>query len=307
MRKIAFCLCAAIFSTNMHSQSFQNGDLEGIDSTMSVVPIGWQAIPYTDPLCAATSTWGATPDLTSAFGPAYYVGVNGYPHSGATFVSGLYAINPFSQECNHEGIMQSVSGFTPGNTYTIYFWQAVVKQENGIDCSGSWSVYANSILAGTTQTTYSNATFNSTIFPWEYRSVSFVASDTTLLIKFLPLDDDTNHFISTSDNTGALRMGIDDIQIFEGAVGLQSMENMSLITIYPNPGSGAFYISLDREEPPAQFEVDIYNILGELVHSEYISYSPTILLDLSILKCGYYLVRFTHDNVEYFQSPVIIQ
>ena len=132
------------------AQEFTNGELTGVVSTISVVPMGWQAVPIFDPNSLANCVNCCTPDLTSTNGPATGFGVNGNAYSGQTFVSGLYyTAGPGGPpQIWHEGIQQTVSGFTPGNTYPINFSQAVVKQWNAWDSSGSWAVYADTMLIG---------------------------------------------------------------------------------------------------------------------------------------------------------------
>ena len=189
------------------SQDFLNTDLDGIISGSSSLPFNWENVPFDDVTCTAELANGATPDLTDLFGPESITGVLGNPYSGNTFVSGVVA------DSFQEGIMQTVSGFNPNTTYSINFQQSVVKQINGLDQSGSWAVYIDTLLAGISMPTFSDVPFNSIAFIWEERSITFTATSTTHTIKLLPMDDDSNSVPSTTDITGALRMGIDSIFI----------------------------------------------------------------------------------------------
>ncbi len=204
LAKIIFCNLLAI---NCYGQSFQNGELDGIINGYSSLPTDWLNVPLGDPNCLAFQVGNDTPDLTSLTEPGPTLGCVGNPFSGSTFVSGAFANS--SPNFFQEGIMQTLVGFTIEKEYLIHFRQTIVKTDYSIDKSGSWAVYIDTILAGITTPTHSNAFPGSTELPWELRTISFTAKATSHLIKFLPLDDDTNHFNSNTDTLGSLRMGID--------------------------------------------------------------------------------------------------
>ena len=197
---------------NLKAQSFVNPDLDGIITGFSNLPTGWQSVPYTDPACIASSFSYATPDLISLTLPDSSIGIIGNPYSGNTFASGGQTLSP-STNSWHEGIMQNVGGFTIGHSYKINFQQSVVKQLGVEDNSGSWMVYLDSTLIGITVPTHSTDSIRSTSFKWEERDIYFTATRTFYMIKFLPWDDDPNILHSIGDTTGALRMGIDSINL----------------------------------------------------------------------------------------------
>ncbi len=200
------CVLSAVVAWSpVGGQSFVNGDLEGVVSGTSVIPPGWLAVPYTDPVCFATDWYGATPDLMDLNGPQYDNGLMGNPHSGQTYVSGLHGFGS-----HHEGLMQNVIGFTVGCSYTIGLYQTVSKQINSdaMDPTGSWSVFAGNTLIGVTATTTSNEPAISINKPWERRELTFTATATTHVIKFMPTDDDADQIMPNG-----IRMGIDSVWI----------------------------------------------------------------------------------------------
>jgi len=207
--KILFCISLILSLQTLYAQSFVNGDLEGTVDYVSVPP-GWDFIPFTDPVCLATSGLEATVDVLDETGPSFTGGIAGFPFSGNTFVSGLHA-NSGAGQLWHEGLMQTVNGFTVGNNYTISLYQAVVKQSNCIDPSGSWRVYLDNNLIGTTAITTSYLSPTDIFLDWEERFISFVASASSHTIKFIPWDNDLNQLTSNLDTTGAIRMGIDNV------------------------------------------------------------------------------------------------
>ncbi len=174
------------------------------------VPSGWTQIPDTDPNCQATGPAQATVDVVDPTGPSLTGGVAGNPFAGSTFCSALHSSDGASLLW-HEGIEQTLTGFTIGQSYEISFYQTVVKQQNSIDESGSWSVYVDGTLIGTSAVSTSTLAFDDINLQWDCRTVSFTASATTHTIQFLAQDDDANLLNDPGDPTGALRMGIDQV------------------------------------------------------------------------------------------------
>lgn len=202
-------LLLILLCNNALSQVFVNGAMDGPEAT-DITPNFWQTVPYTETYCFALTATEATVDVLGATGPNVSGGIAGIPNSDFTFCSGLLA-QTGSQYLWHEGIMQNVTGFTPGEEYEIGFYQAVVKQTNCIDSSGSWQVYVDNTLVGTSVPVTSNLPPDSLNLNWVFASVIFTATSASHDIKFLPIDDDANWNTSITDENGALRMGIDDI------------------------------------------------------------------------------------------------
>lgn len=285
--KLNFLIVCILFLCTFtgKAQQFINGDLEGPASGISVLPPNWQSVPFDDVYCQATHPGAATPDLMDTIDlGANSAGLCGRPYSGLTFVGGMYGgdqANTFYQE----GIMQNVSGLEVGKTYNINFHQSVVKQNNALDKSGAWVVYIDTVLAGTTAITYSEAIYNSLSFPWEARSITFTATATSHLIKFLPVDDDTDGTFSLSDTAGALRMGIDAISL-SSANGIKEY-NPILISVYPNPSNSTFTIQLPVQH---SFSLSVIDITGKKVY-ENKSATGTINIDARGFSSGIYFVK----------------
>ncbi len=257
-------ICLFTFSSFICSaQNFVNGDLEGTISGVSTLPPNWQNVPFTDVNCQANLIGMDSPDLTDITGPDVGAGILGNPYSGSTFMSGLYGGNPFT-EFFQEGIMQNVSGLEIGQTYTISFHQAVIKQVNALDGSGSWAVYIDSVLAGITIPTFSNAPYDTISFNWELRSITYTATATSHLIKFLPVDDDTNTDLTFFDITGAVRMGIDAIS---PAIALKINLNSDAIPNIFTPNNDGFNdVFSIKTSDMVTLNCKIYNRWGILVN-----------------------------------------
>lgn len=210
--QLLFILLINLLPSFLCSQNFINGDLDGNASAVNNRPTNWTAVPHTDPICSATSPAQATVDITNLTGPVASVGISGAPQSGNTFVSalngGISSVTFF-----HEGIQQTVSGFVIGTNYTIELYQTVVKQVNALDQTGSWSVYEGNNLLATTAISTSTLGYTNTALVWDMRSVTFTATATSMTFKFMPTDDDADGSLSSSNLSGGLRMGIDNISI----------------------------------------------------------------------------------------------
>jgi len=271
-------------SSKAEAQEFINGDLWGIINGISSLPANWFSVPYNDVHCHATSAIGATPDLTDFNEPDSSNGIIGNPYSGRTFVSGVVS------DGFQEGIMQVVAGFSPLTTYTINFHQAVVKQSNCLDSSGSWAVYVDTLLAGITAPTFSSAPFNSTSFVWELRSVTFVATEVSHNIEFLPLDDD-----SLWNDLSCLRMGIDCISISGNCnVVNTSVDDYSLegaVTAYPNPVSDILVIESHSNE---LLEIMLSDVASDILIQK--KFTDFISLSTEQLPSGIYFYEVRNQN-----------
>jgi hypothetical protein len=271
-------------------QSIVNGDLNGPVSSL-VPPPGWQAVPHTDSNCKAAEDFMATPDLTSLIGPDSSSGIMGNPFSGSTFVSGLDASwEAVITSYWHEGIQQTVTGFSPDTTYTISFYQAVVKQDQSpasfqvLDSSGSWSVFLDNNLISTTSVSISSLPFNSTNLFWDLRTIQFVATSTSHTIKFLPTDDDT--ISASSDSNGGLRMGIDNISM-SAATGIYDEMKIVTISAFPNPTTGS--INIDLGESLSNVKATLTNGLGQVILTECYTSTNFINIDIDAPKGIYFL------------------
>ncbi len=202
----SFVFVCTMFALNALGQNFTNPDLEGTVN-MSSTPNGWFSVSHSDPNCQATNNMSASPDITGVQGPVAVIGVSGIPQSGNSFVSGL--ISESNAIHHQEGIRQTVNGFVIGKSYTLNFYQAVVKQNNHLDTSGSWQVFLDDQLIGTSYPSTSALAFDNNNLIWEERSMQFMATSSSHMLKFLPFDDDSD---ITSPNE-SLRMGIDNIQL----------------------------------------------------------------------------------------------
>ncbi len=203
----------SILTNKLTAQQFVNGGLEG-PIGFSVAPTGWQRIPYTDTICLATNISGYdSPDITGATGPSW--DIIGFPYEGNSFLSGLFLsyTDAYGNYVWHEGIQQELTGLNIGQSYSINFHQAVVKQGDCLDESGAWSVYMDDNLIGVSALSYNLLSPYDTTLVWEQRTMIFQATATTHLIKFIPFDDDPIQESSTTDIQGGLRMGIDAIYI----------------------------------------------------------------------------------------------
>lgn len=210
-----YCLCVGIlFAIPISAQDFQNGELEGASETLDSVPPGWHMVPYNDPVCQAGFPGGASPDILSKYGPMGQFGVWGDAHSGLTFSAGGYGDDPWAGGFVQEGIMQTVSGFLPGASYSVNFYQTVVRLSSARDTSGSWAVYMDSTLIGVTTPTGTAKTWKSVVLDWEFRSLSFTATAATHTFKFLPMEDDSLF----SPPFFNLNMGIDSLFIVSNPI-----------------------------------------------------------------------------------------
>lgn len=294
MKNAILFIAAGIFiHFSGKSQTLVNGGLEGPESSIDPPP-GWEMVPYTDINCEANDWAGATPDVTTATGPVASNGLNGNPHQGISFISGLYVGDP-GNISHHEGIQQTISGFSINVEYTISFWQTVIKQmmSDCLDTTGSWGVYLDNDLLAVVPMSHSLLPPASLNHLWDYREVTFLASATTHTIKFLPADDDNNQSIA-GGQTGALRMGIDDVKLFRSEeAGLGELTEQEL-SISPSPTSGAFEVSLKNSSSIRS--VKITNSLGVIISEIRLESSAGVVQTEIQEAAGIYFVTVTCED-----------
>jgi hypothetical protein len=263
MKRIALYIATILELNNVNGQSFNNGDLDGGPVTwINILPTNWQNVPQNDINCLCSGLGSDTPDLVNLSQPWPNAGLNGNAFSGNTFISGLFSMDSQSNTFFQEGIMQNVSGLSIGDRYLIRFRQTVAKSSSALDFSGSWAVYIDSVLIGISAPSFSFLPFNSTSMIWDFRSLDFVAKSNSHLLKFLPLDDDSNHINSTTDTTGALYMGIDSIGL-ELLTNVDEVNTDNRISVFPNPSDGSFYVRTQIEENNSFF-LTIYDSTGNV-------------------------------------------
>ncbi len=284
------------------TQNFINPDLDGtITGSPGDTADFWYHVPYTDINSIASSSFFDGPDLTDMTNPSPAVGLNGNPYSGPTFISGLISQYD-AQNVFHEGIMQTVSGLTPGQTYTVNFYQTVVKQENQLDTSGAWAVYFDNTLAGYSAVSTSQLPFNSNSLVWDYRTVEFVATNSSHTIKFLPYDDDGDITQSLTNEAGGLRMGIDLINL--GTAGISVLTNELVTQVSPVPASDHVTISF-KNYTNSEHQLLIFNANGGLVYERSGISTEEIQITHDDLGSGIFYFKLKNDQ-NYLGSGEIV-
>jgi hypothetical protein len=281
MKSLLILFLGLAFAFETLGQSFVNGDLNGTINGLSSLPTSWQRVPYTDINCLAEIVGNDTPDLCDSLW--------GNPFSGNTFISGGFG--SYLPNFFQEGIMQLVNGFTIGMKYSIRFRQAVLTNAS-LDKSGSWLVYIDTLLAGVTSPTRSDLPYNILNLRWEGRAVDFTAAASLHVIKFLPMDDDSNWVGATNDTTGALRMAIDSIGL-EVITGINEINTAGSLHIFPNPSNGSFVLEGSNNN---LLKISIQNTAGAMLYNKNIQHqNKRVKIDDAALAKGIYFVKVTTE------------
>ncbi|QJE99092.1 PEP-CTERM sorting domain-containing protein [Luteolibacter luteus] len=206
LNRLVLAASLAIASPAFSAIVFSNPTLEGTPATQTAVPTGWEFVPYDAPFNLATTAALSTGDVLAADGPAIGSGLFGAAQSGDTFFAGIHGST--TPQVLQEGLQQTVSGFTVGEDYSFSFFQANVGHTNRQDSEGSWRVYADGVLIGTTDPTTRTLAWNdpdkATDLNWEERTVTFTATSESMTLSFLPYDGDGD-----VAGQGGVYMGID--------------------------------------------------------------------------------------------------
>jgi uncharacterized repeat protein (TIGR03803 family) len=74
------------------------------------------------------------------------------------------------------------------------------------------------------------------------------------------------------------------------------LANAGTIGVYPNPSSGQFTLQIKNYELGIRNNVEVYNVLGEQVYSQFNIQNPTFNIDLSSNANGIYLLRILNTD-----------
>jgi len=90
--------------------------------------------------------------------------------------------------------------------------------------------------------------------------------------------------------------------------GIQNISYTNGVSVYPNPTSGQFTVSIKNSEAGTTNQVEVYNVMGQEVYSQSNIQNPTFNIDLSSQASGVYMYRiFTLDGNAIGEGKIIIQ
>lgn len=103
-----------------------------------------------------------------------------------------------------------------------------------------------------------------------------------------------NDAVYTNGNAAAIRL------ITADNVGIQSVELLDGISIFPNPSEGIVQINMDVQDT---YSIEVMNILGELVHSTSVSSNTSI--DLNEFGAGVFVVTVSTEKATYTERVIV--
>lgn len=136
---------------------------------------------------------------------------------------------------------------------------------------------------------------------WEakdYKMSDFIAPSSTM-----------RFYVITSDLQGSghiLEAGIDDFKVYEGDPSNTNTQNGTIanINVYPNPFDDV--LTFEYQLAKSQATLEVYNLVGQLVESQFIDNRKGQLQIGAALETGVYLVRIVQDG-EVSQTKKIVK
>ncbi len=89
-------------------------------------------------------------------------------------------------------------------------------------------------------------------------------------------------------------------------VGINDLEKAQDIQIFPNPTKNKVSIQFDPSIEAIDFNISVFNQIGELVQTEPIISSNTIELDLGRLEKGIYFIQFSSEKINLSKKIVVL-
>lgn len=270
---IGIAILFIFFTKGVKAQSFVNGSLEawGAAQTCEIntAPDGWlnfsngcSAVDEAQfPLCPSTIPPNAS--------------------NGNIYARACCGVN------QGEGISQTVSGFTPGLTYTISFDYAGSNLYAGSD-SVYWNVFID------TSNLFHTPTFSSTKSTWSTFAVNFVATDTSHTFGF--------RAYSLPPVWIGGSAGIDNIQLSMpgGETGVGKQIDKNEIVVYPTIMEKSLYVKMDGHEAMDLF---LYDLNSKQWKKEKISGST--ILNVEALPSGVYVCVIRQHGAVVFKQTVM--
>ncbi len=97
-------------------------------------------------------------------------------------------------------------------------------------------------------------------------------------------------FYYDNSNEFAYGAAVDDVQLFLNTTSAKPLDQLSVITVFPNPGSGLFHLNMQVAKP-GPVTVTVYGLNGQIILKKVLDYSAGILvepIDLSKESRGIY-------------------
>ena len=110
-------------------------------------------------------------------------------------------------------------------------------------------------------------------------------------VRGLSIDSEDNVWVATST-------GVSKISFIPSS--LNSVSNYN-VEVFPNPSSGIITVSVDENLK----NIEVYNVLGSLIHSEKIHFQNEISVNLSHLSSGIYHLVLRNENLVLNQKIII--
>lgn len=169
-----------------------------------------------------------------------------------------------------------------------------------VDCGDNWSM-RKSISSSTMSSSVVTSAWTPTSADWNTVHIPF---NSAVFNQFLVSNF---RYKFAFEGKGGNNIYLDDINIYNGApsdeivfgLGLTAIENISNITLFPNPNDGEVNISFGLDAPQ-KVAFKVLDLSGKVLKSTVIqgnSGNNIVLLDNSDLSAGVYLVQLSTESV----------
>jgi len=234
-------------------------------------------------------------------------------------IKGIYDSNNYSNICNglgiqvlsaSKGLLYITGGFSDSaNKYGDFAsWNGTNLNWNigGYD-NTSMCIYNGFIIAGTTSVYY----YNDTTWQTVGSSFGYCMNPFCRCQAINPMPD----IFALAGYSGRVYVGgtfnaaygnqASGLAMFSGIVGINEVKKTKTITVYPNPSKGKF--SFEEQGISDKEQVEVYNMLGEKVLSQYPILTTQYSIDLSSQPTGVYLYRITNTDGSLVSSGKLIK
>jgi hypothetical protein len=114
-------------------------------------------------------------------------------------------------------------------------------------------------------------------------------------------------FYYSNSNEFAWGAAVDDVSLFVNTTSSQTIDNLSIITLYPNPGTGLFLLDMNLAKP-GDVTIQVFTLSGQELLSRKIEYASGRLsesIDLTHQGKGMYYVLVSSAAGEWKQKIIV--
>jgi hypothetical protein len=179
-------------------------------------------------------------------------------------------------------------------TWDATKWDSLNSGKNFNGWISAMTVYNGLLIVGGTFDSVAGILVHN-IAAWDGSHWSAIGSGFNNYVSSLCVYDGKLYAGGYFDSTG--NTPLNHIAVWNGPLGVQELSSKKeTVKVYPDPSTGIFTFQVKSEELRSKSTLEVYNMLGEKVCTQFNIHNSTFSIDLSNQPSGVYLYRITSEQ-----------